>query len=160
MRIASVSMFIALFLMNGCMDAPDSRTASSAKELRSGEASSQSRAFRRAGNQILTDTFEVLADPQGDELMLSLTSDLPDETKLVVSVSRYYQERGSSEQYPIDYFGEHSTIGAWRQPRRVRLDHDAWKQELSRDSILWRPQETHSPFRGSLTASRSISWCP
>ena len=82
------------------------------------------------GTQILTDTFDVVADLQGDELTLALRSDLADETSLVVSVSRVYQERGSSERYPVDYFSEHSTIGAWRQPRRVRLDHVAWKQEI------------------------------
>jgi hypothetical protein len=61
---------------------------------------------------------------------LALTSDLADEAKLVVSVSRSYQEQGSSERYPVDYFTEHSTIGAWRQPRRVRLDDGTWKQEI------------------------------
>jgi hypothetical protein len=130
MRIASVIMVVVFCSMNGCLDAQGSRTASSAKELGSGEASAQSRPFRRAGNQILTDTFDVLVDRQGDVLVLSLTSDLADDTKLVVSVSRSYQEQGSSEVYPVDYFGEHSTIGAWRQPRRVRLDHGAWEQEI------------------------------
>jgi hypothetical protein len=130
MRIACVSMFICLLSMSGCIDAPDSRAASSGDELRSGEASSRSHTFRRAGDQILTDTFDVVAELQSDELTLALTSDLADDTKLVVSVSRTYQEQGSSERYPVDYFSEHSTIGAWRQSRHVRLDDEEWKQQI------------------------------
>lgn len=62
--------------------------------------------------------------------MLGLLSDLGDETTLMVSVSRTYQEKGSSERYPVEYFAEQSTVGAWRQNRSISLDHDAWKGEL------------------------------
>lgn len=48
----------------------------------------------------------------------------------MVSVSRVYEERGNPERYPVEYFSELSTIGAWRRSRNIRLDHNRWKDEV------------------------------
>lgn len=88
------------------------------------------RAFRMEGSSIVTDTFTVNYDLRDGRLVLVLTSDLSDDTKLMVGASRTYQERGSSETYVLHYFSESSTIGAWRQARTIILDNEKWKSEL------------------------------
>jgi hypothetical protein len=80
------------------------------------------------GNQIVTDTFDVRYDLRDGGLAVVLDTDLGDAAKLMVSVSRSYWERGSDEEYPVDYFSESSIVGAWRDPRTITLDHDTWKR--------------------------------
>lgn len=150
MWYSKVGMATVLSALCACADG---RSASgtgeaSAKRLRTPEQSIEPRRFRRVGDQILTDTFVVRSDLRGDNLTLGLDSDLADATKLVVSVSRDYQERGSTDRYSVDYFSEHSTVGAWRRPRTVTLDHDAWKREIEqRQRALAAVGEPFTIFR-------------
>ncbi len=88
------------------------------------------RPFRIVGNQIVTDKFDVRYDVRDNRLTIALDTDLGDAAKLMVSVSRSYWEQGSEEEYPVDYFSEQSPVGSWREPRTIRLDHDAWKREI------------------------------
>lgn len=130
----------ALFLRTENGDAgppPASATAETESEsptadesARVAEVAPPPRQFRMSGNQIVTDTFDVRYDLRDGRLTLALDSDLGDGAELMVSVSRIYQELGSDEQYPIDYFSARSTVGAWREPRTISLDHDGWKREI------------------------------
>jgi hypothetical protein len=67
----------------------------------------------------------------GRILTLMLDTDLPDDTALMVGVSRAYFESSDPTEYPIDYFSEKSTVGAWRSPRRVLLDEASWAARLN-----------------------------
>ena len=87
--------------------------------------------FRMSGNQILVDQFDVKHQLRGNELTLALHTDLGDSTKIEVTVSGYYKPPGHHRRYPVHYFRESSTVGAWRNPRVIELDHDAWKRELA-----------------------------
>jgi len=98
---------------------------------------STERPFRTSGNQIVTDTFNLRYDFRDNRLTVALDTDLGDPTGLSVSVSRSYWERGSDDEYPVDYFDESSTVGRWREPRTISLDHGAWNREIeNRQKIL------------------------
>ena len=72
---------------------------------------------QNATGNVVCNRFEALAKRTGDTLTLSLDTDLPDFTDVMVSVSRAYYKRGSSVEYPLDYFQEKSSVGKWREPR-------------------------------------------
>jgi hypothetical protein len=94
--------------------------------LADASAGEADRPFRQQAGRILTDTFEVRHELNDGRLTLALSSDLGDAARLRVSVSRSYQERGSTVRYPVDYQDEASTVGAWRQPRTIDLDDVHW----------------------------------
>ncbi|MDA2928062.1 hypothetical protein MYX78_12680 [Acidobacteria bacterium AH-259-G07] len=76
--------------------------------------------------QIVCDKFDPLVRTSGDKLELSLETDLPDFTNMMVSVSRSYKERGSDDNYPIDYFSQESTVGEWRKPHSIDISDNRW----------------------------------
>lgn len=92
--------------------------------------------FWMSGKQIVANTFDVQYELRDGLLTLTLDSDLGDAANLTVSVSRVYQEQGNDEKYSVDYFNERSTVGAWREPRTIRLDHDAWKRDIEQRQRL------------------------
>ena len=87
--------------------------------------------FRMSGDQILVDKFDIKHQLRGNELTLALQTDLGDSTKVDVTVSRYYKPPGHHNRYPVHYFKESSTVGAWRDQRVIELDQDAWERELA-----------------------------
>lgn len=60
-------------------------------------------------------------------LSVSLNTDLPDDTVVIISVSRSYWEKGSSEEYSIDYFSERANVNEWRKAHEVLLDNSNGK---------------------------------
>ena len=90
------------------------------------------RPFRMSGGNIIVDTFDVEYRLKGDRLQIAVRTDLGDPAVLMVSVSRSYQERGSDETYPIDYFSEKSTVGAWRHPRTIQINNTTWRSQLAK----------------------------
>jgi hypothetical protein len=90
---------------------------------------------------IVTDTFEVRYGMNGENLTVSLETDLPDQTLLDVHVSRTYRKKGGTEDLPLDYFGEQSTVGAWRRPHTIRVDNAAWRTELGNVAAAGEPFE-------------------
>lgn len=79
---------------------------------------------------IKSDTFAIVHDLRGDTLTVSLDTDLPDFTDLMVSISRSYFEKNSTDEFARTYFEEKSTVGRWRQPRQVKVSHDTFKASL------------------------------
>ncbi|MGI9230024.1 MAG: hypothetical protein ACR2P9_09230 [Gammaproteobacteria bacterium] len=71
---------------------------------------------------IVCDEFEIKHQVSGDELNLSLLTDLPDDMVVMVSVYRTYRNKDNPEtDYLIDYFDEKSTAGQWRIPKRILI---------------------------------------
>lgn len=131
MRTLSSCVAVSMLAIIGCgSPTPEAEPSAAGQTAPATQVRPESRTFRMSGNQIVTDTFDVRYDLRDGRLTLALDSDLGDAAKLIVSVSRVYQKRGNDEKYPVDYFSEQSTVGAWREPRAVRLDHDAWKREI------------------------------
>lgn len=80
---------------------------------------------------VVADRFEVSQALEGDTLTISLDTDLPDETKVMVDVSRRYRQAGDTTAYVNEYFEESGTVGGWRTPRSVVLDEARWRAALS-----------------------------
>ena len=80
---------------------------------------------------IVCDLFELRWELAGDELLLAVDTDLPDEGELSVSVGRSYFRIGSETADSRDYLSVFEPVSRWRQPRRVRLDPDKWRADLA-----------------------------
>jgi hypothetical protein len=85
---------------------------------------------RTPDGNILADTFDLKHTLHGDTLTLQLTTDLPDQTALMVSVSRTFQKREDDETYVVDYFSDGTTVAQWRVPHTIVLDDREWKRTL------------------------------
>ena len=97
-----------------------------------GEPEVESTPERSAVEQgIVCDRFELRWELDGTDLLLAIDTDLPDKGELSVSVRRTYYEVGSDDAYSRDYFSEFELVSLWREPRRIALDADAWKADLT-----------------------------
>lgn len=76
--------------------------------------------------------FKIDYSLQGKTLNISLKTDLPDDIKVSVSVSRSYWEKGNSAEYSVDYISERSTIGNWKKPREILIEDEKWKSDLAK----------------------------
>lgn len=79
---------------------------------------------------IRCDRFEPKATLKGSQLTVSLDTDLPDWTVVMVSISRSYWAGAPTEQYPIDYVGSRSTVGEWRKAKAISVDDAVWRRKL------------------------------
>lgn len=61
---------------------------------------------------------------------VSITTDLPDNTNLMVSIGRSFLNSADNERYSIDYLEEKSTVAKWRAGRVVELDQSKWQAKL------------------------------
>ena len=80
--------------------------------------------------QIICDKFELVTKVTGSTLNLSVDTDLPDNTVVMVSVSRFYWEKGNSATYSLDYFSEKSAIGKWKSEHSISIASEEWKTAL------------------------------
>lgn len=80
--------------------------------------------------QVRVDKFEIKHSLAGHELALSLDTDLPDVTDVMVSVSRSFFEKGSKDEYVVSYMEEKSTVGSWRSPRKVSVYDEIFNDKL------------------------------
>lgn len=80
--------------------------------------------------QVVCNEFNVLTELRGNALDLALQTDLPDNTVVMVSISRSYLEKGSPATYSCDYFSEKSTIGKWKSKHAISLDNAKWRAAL------------------------------
>lgn len=86
---------------------------------------------RVVNGQLVTDTFEIDHQWEGDTLLLSVRSDLPDDATVMVSVDRHYWEQGASDTYVLSYLSERSTVGIWEnRTHRVVIDDEQWRKDL------------------------------
>jgi hypothetical protein len=79
---------------------------------------------------VVCNKFKIVTNLTGSILELSVDTDLPDNTDVMVSVSRFYFEKGNKEEQSEDYFSEKGKIGKWRSKQKISLDADMWKSAL------------------------------
>ncbi len=79
---------------------------------------------------IICDKFKIITTIEEAALELSLETDLPDNTVVFVHVTRFYFEKNSKAEYPLDYFSEKSIIGKWRSKQKVFIEGEKWKSLL------------------------------
>src|SRR4051794_28123067 len=90
------------------------------------------------GGVVRCDRFDVSAaweaggSADAKRLRVSLMTDLPDTTVLMVSVDRSYWCAGDSTEYTNTYSEERTTVGQWRSPRTVELKHSTWQANLDK----------------------------
>ena len=112
----------ALLLVGGCGGAPTPEPVATVEPTPE---------LSPDGQGIVCDLFELRWELDGTDLLLAIDTDLPDEGELSVSVGRTYYEFGSDDAYSRDYFSEFELVSRWREPRRIELDADAWKADLT-----------------------------
>lgn len=76
--------------------------------------------------------FDVFCEANSRELVFHLSSDLPNDTIVMVSVSRDYWEDGKGERHSGSYYEEKKTVSDLKQPVRVALDDVAWSGNLNK----------------------------
>lgn len=104
--------------------------------------------------KILCEKYEVIQTIDGDTLKLSLDTDLPDYTDLMVSVSRSYKEKGDTEStYSIDYFQEKSTVKKWRSQQELSISDKVFINKLQEQMNMM--SQLGMPFKTS-TISKKI----
>lgn len=79
---------------------------------------------------ITCNMFDVNWNIKGNTLTFLLSTDLPDDTDVIVSVSRGYLEKGNSADYAINYFSEKSSVNKYRSNISVTIDDDVWDSDL------------------------------
>ena len=80
--------------------------------------------------KIVCDKFNLKVTLDGQLLKVSVNTDLPDNTKLMVRVFRYYYVKGKSSAYSVNYFNERSVVSVWRTQKSISLDHNKWLFDL------------------------------
>lgn len=83
-----------------------------------------------ADAQVVCDKFKIVARLTGSALSFSLDTDLPDNTVVMVSVSRSYFKTGKTDRYPLNYFSEKGTVNTWKLLHIITIDNDIWRSKL------------------------------
>ena len=83
-----------------------------------------------ASESLVCDRFELITAISGETMQLSLETDLPDDTIIMVSVDRSYWEEGNTEEYSRPYFEQKSTVGEWRRVHAIDIGSERWKKNL------------------------------
>ena len=83
-----------------------------------------------ADAQVVCNKFKLVSKVTGSKLDVSVDTDLPDNTVVMVSVSRSYLEKGNTARYSVDYFSEKSNVGKWKSKHRISVDSEKWKSAL------------------------------
>lgn len=83
-----------------------------------------------ADAQVVCNKFKLVTKVKGSTLDLSVDTDLPDNTVVMVSVSRSYLEKGNPDMYSVEYLSEKSTIGKWKSRHTIFVDSEEWKSSL------------------------------
>jgi len=82
--------------------------------------------------KVTCNKFNLHTDITGRNLKFWLTTDLPNDTTVMTSVSRRYWEKGSSETYLGSYSQTKSSVHKLLKPVTVIIDDDKWKKQIEK----------------------------
>lgn len=103
--------------------------------------------------KILCEKYKVIQTIEGEILKLSLDTDLPDYTDIMVSVSRSYKEKGDTEStYLIDYLQEKSTVKKWRSQQEISISDKVFRNKLQEKMNIM--SQLGMPFQTSTTSKQ------
>jgi hypothetical protein len=97
-------------------------------------------------NQVSVDTattgvvcneFDIIVEVVDRELTFLLSTDLPNDTTIMASVSRQYWQEGSDEAYSGGYFSRKTTVFDLKRPIKAMIDDTRWKNELEKTQKLF-----------------------
>ena len=77
-----------------------------------------------AAAQVTCDVFDVLSRVESGTLIVSIETDLPEETMLNVEVTRAYWLKGRRGSRSVEYFFESSPVSKWTRERRIDVSKD------------------------------------
>ena len=94
------------------------------------------------GAEIVCNQFEIVAQVEGENLLLTIETDLPDTAPVKVSVRRLYTQAKPSGSkltgtaskdsvYSWDYFTANEPVSHWRRQQRLFLDPQKWRETLA-----------------------------
>jgi hypothetical protein len=83
-------------------------------------------------SKVFCNKFNVNTILKGKELEFWLNSDLPDDTIVMVSVSRRYWIKASSGTYSGSYYGKRILVQELRKPLTVILDDNKWRRQIEK----------------------------
>jgi hypothetical protein len=81
-------------------------------------------------SKVFCNSFNINTILKGRELEFWLNTDLPDNTLVMVSVSRRYWIKGSSGIYSGSYYGKSIFVYELRKPVTVILDDKQWRRQV------------------------------
>lgn len=82
-------------------------------------------------SQVTANVFDVKTSLENSDLAISIDTDLPNDTELMISVARSYWEEGSSTEYSINYFSEKSTVQKWKSKQSITINNKKWESDLN-----------------------------
>jgi len=94
------------------------------------KAKEEGKAPKPAEAEVVCNKFNLVTNITNSTLDLSIDTDLPENTVVMVSVSRSYLEKGNPSTYSVDYFSEKSTIGKWKSKHIISIASEEWKTAL------------------------------
>ena len=80
--------------------------------------------------QVACDTFTIKSKVDGSSLTFHLDTDLPDDTDVMVSVSRVYQQKGEDSNFSLAYYSAKSVVSELKNPKKIELDNAKWSRDL------------------------------
>lgn len=90
-----------------------------------------------ASAKVICNQFDVITEVTGRQVAFRLSTDLPDETTVMSSVSRLYWQEGSSEAYFCSYYSQRTTIRELKQLIIVNIDDMKFKNELKKKQKMF-----------------------
>lgn len=82
------------------------------------------------GQAVVCDRFEPNVILKGNQLAVSLDTDLPDWTQLMVSVSRSYWANTPPHEYSVAYLETQATVRQWRKLHNIDIEGATWRRHL------------------------------
>ena len=135
-RIVILNIFVlALLFIIGCSDSNDGSSSIPEK--------------------IVCDKFNVNATLDGQLLKLSIDTDLPDDTRLMVWVYRILNIAYDQEEFCLNYLHDRGTVGQWRGGKTVVLDNYKLLLQLEDLKARWHIIESaNQDFMSNYSNSR------
>lgn len=83
-----------------------------------------------SSNKTISNTFEIITQIKFQEPFISINTDLPDSTEIHLAVSRIYEEKNNGNNRKISYFSKNTTVGKWKELKKVDINNKKWKSKL------------------------------
>ena len=110
-----ILVVLAMTLLMGCSrEKPEDKERANEQAKPKIEAKKPAEAPIGTKTQIVCDKFDLVTKVTGSTLDLSVDTDLPDNTVVMINVSRAYLEKGNTATCSLDCFSEKSTVGKWK----------------------------------------------
>ena len=91
--------------------------------------------FFSTDEKIVCNQFELEVVLVGDTLVVSLDTDLPDATDVIIQLSRAYERKyptGEKEVSVANHYRKESTVSEWRTARRILINTERWRAGIKK----------------------------